>query len=172
MDDSERITSKLRTEVNDLRQEVRDRSPAKERLRNRVNLSKRKDPEYSSSPDPLTKVWVESLSPQHESVSLALWSRSHHCLELRGCSQPQPFPHHLEKSPQRKKHSTRRFVRTGEQHAVWKTLDLVSSSPFSRETDKAELPERFTTPHFGAYNGRTTSRSHKPLPAEHGLMQL
>ncbi len=154
MDDSERITSELRIEVNDLRQEVRDRSPAKERLRNRVNLSKRKDPEYSSSPDPFTEVWVESLSPQHESVSLALWSRSHHCLELRGCSQPRPFPHHLEKSPQRKKHSTRRFVRTVEQHAVWKTLDLVSSSPFSREIDKAKLPKRFTTPHFEAYNGR------------------
>uniref|UniRef100_A0A2N9G930 Reverse transcriptase domain-containing protein n=1 Tax=Fagus sylvatica TaxID=28930 RepID=A0A2N9G930_FAGSY len=160
MDDSERITSELRIEVNDLRQEVRDRSPAKERLRNRVNLSKRKDPEYSSSPDPLTKVWVESLSPQHESVSLALWSRSHHCSELHGCSQPRPFPHHLEKSPQRKKHSTRRFVHTGEQHAVWKTLDLVSSSPFSREIDKAELPERFTTPHFEAYNGRTDLVAH------------
>jgi hypothetical protein len=47
-EDSERIISELRREIHDLRQEARDRSPTKERPRNRVNVSKRKNLEYST----------------------------------------------------------------------------------------------------------------------------
>ncbi len=49
-EDSERIISELRREIRDLKQEARSRSPAKERPRNRVNASKRKNPEYSTLP--------------------------------------------------------------------------------------------------------------------------
>jgi hypothetical protein len=46
--DSERIISELRREIHDLKQEAGGRSPAKERLRNRVNASKRKNPEHTT----------------------------------------------------------------------------------------------------------------------------
>ena len=49
-EDSERIISELRWEIRDLKQEARSRAPAKERPRNKVNASKRKNPEYSTLP--------------------------------------------------------------------------------------------------------------------------
>jgi hypothetical protein len=45
---SERIISQLLREIRDLKLEARGRSPAKERPRNRVNASKRKNPEHNS----------------------------------------------------------------------------------------------------------------------------
>jgi hypothetical protein len=51
-------------------------------------------------------------------------------------------------------------VRRGEQGAVWKALDLVSSSPFSEEIERARLPERFTAPQLEVYNGRTDPVAH------------
>uniref|UniRef100_A0A2N9GNU9 Uncharacterized protein n=1 Tax=Fagus sylvatica TaxID=28930 RepID=A0A2N9GNU9_FAGSY len=51
-------------------------------------------------------------------------------------------------------------VRRGEQGAVWKALDLISSSPFSDEIELAELPERFTAPRLEIYNGRTDPVAH------------
>ena len=36
----------------------------------------------------------------------------------------------------------------------------MSSSPFSREIEEAQLPERYTAPHFEAYNGRTDLVTH------------
>uniref|UniRef100_A0A2N9HIA7 RNase H type-1 domain-containing protein n=1 Tax=Fagus sylvatica TaxID=28930 RepID=A0A2N9HIA7_FAGSY len=51
-------------------------------------------------------------------------------------------------------------VRRGEQEAVWKALDLVSSSPFSDEIERARLPERFTAPQLEVYNGRTDPVAH------------
>jgi hypothetical protein len=55
-EDNERIISELRREVDDLRREARNRFPAKERPKNRVNLSKRKALEYLPSPSPSTEV--------------------------------------------------------------------------------------------------------------------
>uniref|UniRef100_A0A2N9F3Z9 Uncharacterized protein n=1 Tax=Fagus sylvatica TaxID=28930 RepID=A0A2N9F3Z9_FAGSY len=43
----------------------------------------------------------------------------------------------------------------GEQGAVWKALDQISSSPFSEEIERAKLPPRYTAPAFEMYNGRT-----------------
>uniref|UniRef100_A0A2N9GHT1 Integrase catalytic domain-containing protein n=1 Tax=Fagus sylvatica TaxID=28930 RepID=A0A2N9GHT1_FAGSY len=51
-------------------------------------------------------------------------------------------------------------VRRGEQGAVWKALDLVSSSPFIEEIEQARLPERFTAPRLEVYNGRTNPVAH------------
>ena len=48
----------------------------------------------------------------------------------------------------------------GEQGAVWKALDQVSSSPFSKEIECAQLPTRFTAPRFEVYNGRTDPVAH------------
>jgi hypothetical protein len=43
---------------------------------------------------------------------------------------------------------------------VWKALDLVSSSLFSLEIERAVLPERFTAPRFETYNSRTDPVAH------------
>jgi hypothetical protein len=43
---------------------------------------------------------------------------------------------------------------------VWKALDLISSSPFSREIEKAKMPERFPVPRLEIYNGRTDPVTH------------
>uniref|UniRef100_A0A2N9EE12 Reverse transcriptase domain-containing protein n=1 Tax=Fagus sylvatica TaxID=28930 RepID=A0A2N9EE12_FAGSY len=69
-------------------------------------------------------------------------------------------PLYGEKNPQAKKHSSRKTTRPEEQNVVWRALDLVSSSPFSREIEKAQLPERYTAPRFEAYNGRTDPVAH------------
>ena len=111
-DNSDRIISELHREVDDLRREAQDWSLAKERPRNRVNLSKRKGPKYLSPSSPLMEVWVESFSPQHKPVSSALRPSFHRSSKRRGRSHPRPF--HLEKSPQKRKLSTRRIVRTEE----------------------------------------------------------
>ena len=63
------------------------------------------------------------------------------------------------KSPQHQG-TSRKIARRGEQGAVWKALDLVSSSPFSEEIERAELPKRFTTPWFEAYYGRMDRIAH------------
>uniref|UniRef100_A0A2N9GKU8 Retrotransposon gag domain-containing protein n=1 Tax=Fagus sylvatica TaxID=28930 RepID=A0A2N9GKU8_FAGSY len=67
-EDSERIISELHREIHDFRQEARDRSPVKERPRNRINVSKRKNPEYSSwSPDSRCEDCAETSCTQPES---------------------------------------------------------------------------------------------------------
>jgi hypothetical protein len=48
----------------------------------------------------------------------------------------------------------------GEQGAVWKALDQISSSPFSEEIERAKLPPRYTAPGFEMYNGRTDPVAH------------
>lgn len=43
---------------------------------------------------------------------------------------------------------------------MWKALDLISSSPHSEEIERAELPKRFITPQFEAYDGLTDPVAH------------
>ena len=154
-----RIISELRREIDDLRREARDRSSAKERLRNRVNLSQRKALGYVPLTGPSTLVWAESTSAHGETASSIPRPCSSHNLESHKRTHPyQPF--HIDNKSWMKKPSAQKTVQTGEQHAVWKVLDLVSSSPFSREIERAMLPERFTAPRFEAYNGRTDLVAH------------
>jgi hypothetical protein len=159
VEDSARIISELHREINDLRKEAWNRSLAKERPRNRVNLSQRKAPRYMPPTGPSTHVWAESASAQGEMASSIFQpcsSRSSESHKRSHLNQPL----HRDNSPRMKKPSTRKIVQTGEQHAVWKALDLVSSSLFSREIKRAVLPERFTAPRFKAYNGRTDPVAH------------
>uniref|UniRef100_A0A2N9EGY8 Retrotransposon gag domain-containing protein n=1 Tax=Fagus sylvatica TaxID=28930 RepID=A0A2N9EGY8_FAGSY len=65
-----------------------------------------------------------------------------------------------ERIPKRRSICQRKTPRPEEQNAVWRALDLVSSSPFSKEIEKARLPERFTAPRFETYNGRTDPVAH------------
>uniref|UniRef100_A0A2N9F9V4 Reverse transcriptase domain-containing protein n=1 Tax=Fagus sylvatica TaxID=28930 RepID=A0A2N9F9V4_FAGSY len=70
------------------------------------------------------------------------------------------LPLHSGRGLQTKEHTSRKTARPGGQHVVWKALDLVSSSPFSRQIERAELPERYTAPRFETYNGRTDPVAH------------
>ena len=67
---------------------------------------------------------------------------------------------HRERSPWHQDVAIKKSARKGEQGDVWKALDLVASSSFSKEIKRAELPERFTTPRFDAYDGRTNPVAH------------
>ncbi len=158
-EDNERIISELRREVDDLRREARNRFPVKERPKNRVNLSKRKALEYLPSPSPSTEVWAEFASPQDDLVSSVSRSGSRHSSESHKRSHPYQ-PLHMDNSPRNRKPFARNAVWTGEQHVVWKVLDLVSSSLFSLEIERAVLPERFTAPRFETYNSRTDPVAH------------
>uniref|UniRef100_A0A2N9FM36 Uncharacterized protein n=1 Tax=Fagus sylvatica TaxID=28930 RepID=A0A2N9FM36_FAGSY len=68
-EDSEKIIFELRREIWDLKQEVRGRSPAKERPRNRVNALKRKNTGHNSCGEDFSKTSCSqsesrSLTPQ------------------------------------------------------------------------------------------------------------
>ncbi len=140
---------------------MRDRSPAKERTRNRVNVSKRKNPDYSSwSPDSRSEDYAETSCTQPESRSLTPRAVSKQPLESGGHSRSRPPLHHQGRGPQTKEQVSRKAARAREHHAVWKALDLVSSSPFSREIERVKLSERFTAPRFEAYNNRTDPMAH------------
>uniref|UniRef100_A0A2N9HQL3 Uncharacterized protein n=1 Tax=Fagus sylvatica TaxID=28930 RepID=A0A2N9HQL3_FAGSY len=69
-------------------------------------------------------------------------------------------PLYGETSAPGKKHQPRKTVRPGRQNAVWKAFDLISSSPFSKEIEKAKMPERYPVPRFEIYNGRTDPVTH------------
>ena len=153
-EDSQRVITNLHQEVSDLKREARGRTPIKEKPRNRVNASKRGNPEYSNyeeSPD-TSGSQSESRSPTPQMV--------HRKPRNMGESSRSRPPLYGRKNPQAKKHSSRKTPRPKEQNVVWRALDLVSSSPFSREIEKARLPERFMAPRFETYNGRTDPVAH------------
>uniref|UniRef100_A0A2N9FA17 Uncharacterized protein n=1 Tax=Fagus sylvatica TaxID=28930 RepID=A0A2N9FA17_FAGSY len=153
-EDSQRIIANLRQEVSDLKREARGWTPIKEKPRNRVNASKRGYPEYSNykeSPD-TSSSWSDSSSSTPQEI--------HRKSRSLGESSRFRLPLYGRKNPQSKKQLSTKTPRPEEQNAVWRALDLVSSSPFSREIEKARLPKRFTAPRFETYNGRTDPVSH------------
>uniref|UniRef100_A0A2N9FFW9 Integrase catalytic domain-containing protein n=1 Tax=Fagus sylvatica TaxID=28930 RepID=A0A2N9FFW9_FAGSY len=159
-EDSERVISALRREVRDLRLQARDQSPAKERPRNKVNASKRKNPEHSiTSLNLRGKNFAKNSCSESKSWSLTPPALSKLPLETARHSRSNP-PFSGGRGPRLKDHASRKTAHPGGQHAVWKALDLVSSSPFSKQIEKAELPERYTTPRFEIYNGRTDPVAH------------
>ena len=101
----------------------------------------------------------ETSSSQSESRSPTPPTIPRKSLNIGEPSQSRPPPYGRKSSPT-KKHSSRRTTRPGRQNAVWKALDLISSSPFSREIEKAKMPERFLVPHLEIYNGRTDPVTH------------
>jgi hypothetical protein len=149
-EDNARIISELRQEIHDLKQDARSRSPAKERPRNRVNASKRKNPENDSRCEDFS----ETSCSQSEPKSSTLQPIPRQPLESGGHSRTRP-PLNVGKGQQTKEHASKKTARPGGQHAVWRALDLVSSSPFSKQIERAKLPERYTAPRFEIYDGRT-----------------
>ena len=157
MDDSERVIAELCQEISDLKKAARGMSPAKEGPRRRLQKSDREKSGTSLSAH--TEDWAETPSLKRKatnsaypSVTVRVTREGNECSD-KGVSE------RLDRSalppivPKKK-------VRQGEQGAVWKVLDLVSSSPFSEEIEQAKLSERFTTPQLEVYNGRTDPVAH------------
>jgi hypothetical protein len=120
-----------------------------------VNASKCKNPEYSTLPlNSRNEDFSKTSSSQLELRSRTPLTVSKKPLESGGHSRSCP-PLHGEKG-----HYSRKTTRPEGQNAVWRTLDLVSSSHFSREIEKAKLPKRYTAPRFETYNGRTDPMAH------------
>ena len=125
-----------------------------------MNASKCENPEYSTlSFNSRDEDFSETSNSQLESRSLTPPTVSKKLLNPGEHSRTCP-PLCGGKYPQTKKHSSRKTTRLGGQNAVWRALNLVSSTPFSREIEKAKLPERYTAPRFETYNGRTNPVAH------------
>uniref|UniRef100_A0A2N9I089 Reverse transcriptase domain-containing protein n=1 Tax=Fagus sylvatica TaxID=28930 RepID=A0A2N9I089_FAGSY len=100
-----------------------------------------------------------STNSQSESRSPTPPAASHKPSNPGKSSRSRP-PLYGEKSQPEKKHQSRKTVRPGRQNAVWKAFDLISSSPFSKEIEKAKMPERYPVPRFEIYNGQTDPVTH------------
>ena len=125
-----------------------------------MNASKCKNPERSTlSLNSRSEDFSETSCSQSESRSLTPRTVPKQPLESGGHSRSRP-PLHSGKGPRTKEHASRKTARPRGQNTVWRALDLVSSSPFSREIERIELPERYTAPRFEAYNGRTDPVAH------------
>jgi hypothetical protein len=158
-DDSERVIAALRQEVDSLKKAARDMSIAKERLRKNFH----KDEQGEASRSAHHEGWAESPSVKEKAVSSAETSAT-----LREMRRKDGRPDKQVDEPHNEPRNKgflpptvpRKKVRRGEQGAVWKALDLISSSPFTDEIESAELPERFTAPRLETYNGRTDPVAH------------
>jgi hypothetical protein len=154
-DDSERVIAALRQEVDSLKKAARDMSTAKDRLRK--NFHKNEQGEASRSAH--HEGWAESPSVKEKAISSAETS-----VTLREMRRKDGRPDKKVDEPRNKSSLPptvpRKKVRHGEQRAVWKALDLISSSPFTDEIESAELSERFTAPRLETYNGRTDPVAH------------
>ncbi len=150
--DSERVIAELHCEIRDLRKEARGKSPAKERPRRRFKKSDRE--RFGTSLGAHTEDWAKAPSLKEKATNLVDLSVTVRATKEKNKRSDRDVSGRYDRSvlplivPKKK-------VRRGEQGSVWKALDLVSSSPFSDEIERARLPERFITPRFEVYNGRT-----------------
>uniref|UniRef100_A0A2N9GCB7 Uncharacterized protein n=1 Tax=Fagus sylvatica TaxID=28930 RepID=A0A2N9GCB7_FAGSY len=148
------VIAALRQEVDSLKKAARDMSIAKERLRKNFH----KDEQGEASRSAHHEGWAESPSVKEKAVSSAETSAT-----LREMRRKDGRPDKQVDEPRNEPRNKgflpptvpKKKVRRGEQGAVWKALDLISSSPFTDEIESAELPERFTAPRLETYNGRT-----------------
>jgi hypothetical protein len=162
---SQELIAELRQEIQALKQVAKGRKDkshptAKERPTKKTHASQRRSPErptlsHKSQKNDLS----ETSSSQSESRSPTPPAVSHKPLKPGKASRSRP-PLYGETSAPGKKHQSRKTVRPGRQNAVWKAFDLISSSPFSKEIEKAKMPERFPVPRFEVYNGRTDPVTH------------
>ena len=156
-DDSERVIAALRQEVDALKKVARDMSTAKDRPRK--NFHKSEQGKSGASRSAHHEDWAESPSIKEKVISSAETSVTVRETRRKDGRSGKDVGGPRDRSflppivPKKK-------VRRGEQGAVWKALDLISSSPFSDAIESAELPERFTAPRLEVYNGRTDPIAH------------
>uniref|UniRef100_A0A2N9FQQ7 Uncharacterized protein n=1 Tax=Fagus sylvatica TaxID=28930 RepID=A0A2N9FQQ7_FAGSY len=163
--DSQELIAELRKEIQTLKQEAQGRKdnnqiPTKPRPTKRTHASQRENKDSPArSRGSKDEEFSETSSSQSESRSPTPPKIPKKSLNKGEPSRSRPPPYGGKSSPTRK-HPSRRTARPGRQSAVWKALDLISSSPFSREIEKAKMPERFPVPRFEIYNGRTDPVTH------------
>ena len=144
--DSQSIIVGLHRQISSLKKQVKDKIPAKERPRR----GREKNDQENS----------EAFSNAHLGGGAEIPSPTK---KIPGSSHSK----HLSRSPSQ--HLGRdalppkvpkRRGNQGEQGAVWKALDQISSSPFSEEIERAQLPPRYMAPGFEVYNeiGRASCR--------------
>jgi hypothetical protein len=163
--DSQEIIAELCKEIQTLKQEAqgrknKDQIPTKPRPTKRTHASQREAKDRPArSRGSQDEELSETSSSQSESRSPTPPKILKKSLNQGEPSRSCPPPYGGKSSPTRKQPS-RRTARPGRQSAVWKALDLISSSPFSREIEKAKMPERFPVPCFEIYNGRMDPVTH------------
>jgi hypothetical protein len=144
--DSQSIIAGLYRQISNLKKQVRDKTPAKERPRRGREKNDRENSKASSNAH--LEVGAEILSPTKKipgSIHSKRPSKSP-IQHLGGDALPPKVP--------------KRRGNRGEQGAVWKALDQISSLPFSEEIECAKLPPRYTAPGFEVYNGWTDPVAH------------
>ena len=144
--DSRSIIAGFHQQISSLKKQVKDKIQAKERPRRRREKNDRENSEAFSNAH--LGGGAEISSP-----TKGIPGSSHSKRLSRSPSQ------RLGKDALPPKVPKRRGNR-GEQGAVWKALDQISSSPFSEEIEHAKLPLRYTVPEFELYNGRTDPVAH------------
>ena len=144
--DSQSIIAELQRQISNLKRQVRDKTPAKERSRRGREKNNQENSEAFSNAHSESKAEIPSPTRKNP-------GSIHSKPPSKGPSQ------HLGRDALPPKIPKRRGNR-GEQGAVWKALDQISSSPFSEEIERAKLPPRYTAPGFKMYNGRTDPIAH------------
>uniref|UniRef100_A0A2N9FR62 Uncharacterized protein n=1 Tax=Fagus sylvatica TaxID=28930 RepID=A0A2N9FR62_FAGSY len=144
--DSQSIIADLQRQISDLKRQVRDKTPVKEKLRRGCEENNRENSEAFSNAHSESKAEIPSRTKKNP-------GSVHSKPPSKGPSQ-HPGGDALPPRPPKKRGNR------GEQGAVWKALDQISSSPFSEEIERAKLPPRYTAPAFEMYNGRTDPIAH------------
>jgi hypothetical protein len=133
-----------------LRKEARGRSPAKVRPRRRLTQYDQEDPGPSSSAH--TDAWAETPLPSEETPRSSHRSGSVRANREKSKHSYKSISGHRDRGVLPPT-IPRKTAWRGKQGAVWKVLDLVSSSPFSKEIERAKLLEKFMAPRFKVYDG-------------------
>ena len=145
---SQEVIAELRQEIQTLKQEARGRKDkghptATERPTKKTHASQRRNPERPTLSQKSQRYDLsETSSSQSESRSPTPPVVFDKPSNPGKSSRSRP-PLYGEKSQPEKKYQSRKIVRPGRQNAVWKAFDLISSSPFSKEIEKAKMPERY-----------------------------
>ena len=143
---SQSIIAELQRQISSLKKRVRDKTPTKGRPRRGREKNNPECSEASSNVHPEPE--AEKPSPTKRAPG-SVHSKS----SSKGLSQHPGGGVLPPKVPKRR-------AKRGEQGAVWKALDQISSSPFSDKIERAKLPPRYTAPGFEMYNGRTDPVAH------------
>jgi hypothetical protein len=144
--DSQSIIAGLQRQISSLKRQVRDKTPVKERPKRGREKNNQENSEAFSNAHPESEAEIPSPTKKNP-------GSIHSKPPSKGLSQHPGGDALPPKIPKRRGNR-------GEQGAIWKVLDQISSSPFSEEIEHAKLPPRYTTPGFEMYNGRTDPVAH------------
>uniref|UniRef100_A0A2N9FX44 Integrase catalytic domain-containing protein n=1 Tax=Fagus sylvatica TaxID=28930 RepID=A0A2N9FX44_FAGSY len=157
-DDSERVIAALRQEVDALKKAAQRTCPQQKIGRGKISIRVNKE-NSGASRSAHYEDWAESPSIKEKAISSAETSVTVREMRRKDGRSDKDVggPHDRSSLPPI---VPKKKLRRGEQGAVWKALDLISSSPFTDAIESAELPERFTAPRLEIYNGRTDPVAH------------